>query len=212
VSNLIVGIIDYGMGNMRSVQNSLNEIDVNSVIVADPDKLSNYDALILPGVGAFDVAMSNLRQSGMDSALSEAVEQGKILLGICLGMQLICGDSLENGAHTGLGYISAHVLPFPTSSEFKVPHMGWNSITQNKPHPVYDNIENNADVYFVHSFHVECKIEEDVIGVTDHGILFASIVLHENVIGMQFHPEKSQRTGLKLLSNIFIENTMEHAC
>lgn len=196
-----IGIIDYGMGNLRSVQNALVEIGQDSELIAAPEAVAACGRVILPGVGAFQEAMENLRRPGMDQALDAHVKAGKPLLGICLGMQLICRKSYEDGEHEGLGWIGAEVRHFPPAEGLKVPHMGWNAVDYAAPHPLLAEVEPGADVYFVHSYYVDCEDASDTIGETEHGIRFTSMVAHDNVYGMQFHPEKSQSVGMRLLAN-----------
>ena len=196
-----IGIVDYGMGNLRSVANALAEIDAPAELFAEPDKAAGYDRIIIPGVGAFQEAMENLRRLGMDAALQDHVSAGKPLLGICLGMQLICRLSHEDGEHRGLGWVDAEVRHFPPSETLKTPHMGWNAIEFEKPHALLEKIEPGADVYFVHSYYVDCADPSNALGTTEHGIRFTSIVANDNVFGMQFHPEKSQHVGMQLLQN-----------
>ena len=196
-----LGVIDYGMGNLRSVLNALDEIDQSAALLNVPDQVCAYEKLIIPGVGAFAEAMAGLRASGMAEALEGHVAAGKPLLGICLGMQLICRRSFEDGAHKGLGWIDAEVRHFPPGEGLKVPHMGWNAIDINREDPVLSDVPSGADVYFVHSYYVDCADESDELGSSEHGIRFASIIGRENVYGMQFHPEKSQHVGMRLLHN-----------
>jgi len=196
-----VAVIEYGMGNIRSVMNALDEIGAKGELVADPERIGSFDKVILPGVGAFQEAMESLKNHGMDEALGDFVNAGRPLLGICLGMQLVCRNSEENGNHDGLGWINAEVRSFPRGQGLKVPHMGWNAIRFVKDDPLFKGLESRLDVYFVHSYRVESKSSENVLAQTDYGGMFTSIVRQDNIWGMQFHPEKSQATGLKLLQN-----------
>ncbi|MEQ8356271.1 MAG: imidazole glycerol phosphate synthase subunit HisH [Kiloniellaceae bacterium] len=196
-----LGVIDYGMGNLRSVLNALDEVGQDSALVSLPEDVAKYEGIIIPGVGAFSQAMANLRASGMDSALQDHVASGKPLLGICLGMQLICRQSHEDGEHRGLGWVDAEVRHFPSGKKLKVPHMGWNAIDFESSHPLLNEVSPGADVYFVHSYYVDCANDGISLGTTEHGIRFTSIVGHGNVFGMQFHPEKSQHVGMQLLRN-----------
>lgn len=196
-----VAIIDYGMGNVRSVMNALSEIGASSELVADPAAVAKFDRVILPGVGAFAQAIARLRESGMKDALDKYVDIGKPVLGICLGMQLMCSSSSEDGDHEGLDWISAKVVRFPDIEGLKIPHMGWNSLRFANGDPLFDGLENGGDVYFVHSYYVDCADKKDEIAITEHGIEFASMFRRENLFGMQFHPEKSQQIGLTLLAN-----------
>jgi imidazole glycerol-phosphate synthase subunit HisH len=196
-----IGVIDYGMGNLRSVLNALSEIGQEAELIDAPEQVAGCERVIVPGVGAFQEAMQHLRSSGMDVALDAHVKVGKPLLGICLGMQLICRKSYEDGEHEGLGWIDAEVRHFPPGAGIKVPHMGWNAIEYDAPHPLLDAVEPGADVYFVHSYFVDCAAPGDAIGRSEHGIRFTSMVACDNVYGMQFHPEKSQSVGMRLLAN-----------
>lgn len=199
--NQNIGIVDYGMGNIRSVTNALEELGAASRLISTPDEIGAFGKIILPGVGAFREAKENLRASGMGEALDIHVAAGKSLLGVCLGMQLMCRESSEDGEHAGLGWFDARVVPLPKLPGLKVPHMGWNGVTFRGDHPVLNGLESGGDVYFVHSYHVECEDEADVVATTGHGIDFTSMIAHDNLLGMQFHPEKSQGIGLKLLQN-----------
>jgi glutamine amidotransferase len=196
-----IGIVDYGMGNLRSVCNAMAEIEAPAELFTDPAEAPGFDKIIIPGVGAFQEAMENLRSLGMVAALERHVEAGKPLLGICLGMQLICRRSHEDGEHDGLGWIDAEVRHFPPGDGIKVPHMGWNAIAFDRPHPLLAEVKPGADVYFVHSYYVDCVEPADSLGTTEHGIRFSSMVARDNVLGMQFHPEKSQHVGMQLLRN-----------
>ncbi len=201
MTNSSVAVIDYGMGNIRSVLNALEEVGAGGVLVDNPENLGSFEKAILPGVGAFQEAMENLNESGMTEALNAHVSRGNQLLGVCLGMQLICLDSEENGFHEGLGYLNAHVVSFPQEAGLKVPHMGWNAIEFRQGHAVFSDIETGSDVYFVHSYNVQCADESNVLATSNYGVPFVSIVASGNVLGMQFHPEKSQGVGLQLLRN-----------
>ena len=196
-----LGVVDYGLDNLRSVLTDLDEIDQAAALITAAGGVSSCDKIIIPGVGAFSEAMANLRQSNMSAALQEHVNAGKPLLGICLGMQLICRKSYEDGEHQGLGWIDAEVRHFPPQEGLKVPHMGWNAIDFDKDHSLLRDVAPGADVYFVHSYYVDCERACDSLGSTDHGIRFTSMVGHANVYGMQFHPEKSQHVGMQLLRN-----------
>lgn len=196
-----IGIIDYGMGNLKSVANALEELGCKGIIISTAEEVFNYEKIILPGVGAFGEAMENLKNAGFDEAIKEFVSKGKFILGICLGMQLLCNDSQEDGFFKGLGLIDANVLPFKRVDKLKVPHMGWNSIHLFRDDFITHNILDGNDVYFVHSFYVKNNCEDDILAVTEYGLKFTSIMRRDNVIGMQFHPEKSQEVGLRLLNS-----------
>jgi glutamine amidotransferase len=196
-----IGVVDYGMGNLRSVLNALDEVGQEAAVLTAPEEVAGYGRIIIPGVGAFAEAMDHLRESGLAEALDRHVAAGKPLLGICLGMQLICRRSQEDGDHEGLGWVDAEVRRFPPATGLKVPHMGWNAIDFARDHPLLAEVASGADVYFVHSYFVDCTEAGNALGTTEHGIRFASIVARENVYGMQFHPEKSQHVGMQLLRN-----------
>jgi glutamine amidotransferase len=196
-----IGIVDYNMGNLASVNNAFKKIGADAEIVSDADKLKNYDKLIFPGVGAFGDAMEHLKSSGLDAAMREFVKSGKYVLGVCLGMQLLFESSEEFGEHEGLGIIPGSVVRFDQKIEktHKVPHMGWNKMFFKKNSPLFEGLE-NPYLYFVHSYHVTCD-DEFVIGKTVYGYEFVSAVNKENVFGFQPHPEKSHDAGLKILDN-----------
>ncbi len=201
-----VAIVDYNMGNLRSVQNAMQKIGHPAAIEKEPSKIAKYDKLILPGVGAFGDAMEHLRRSGMDKAIEEFAASGKPLLGICLGMQLLFEKSYEFGEHIGLGLIEGEVVPFDVSRfphRLKVPHMGWNELFVQNPSPLFEGLPKAFYLYFVHSYHVVCD-EEQTIGKTLYGYEFVSAVQKDNIFGFQPHPEKSHETGLKILKN-FVE-------
>ena len=193
-------IIDYGMGNLRSVEKTVEAIGGRPVITGSPDAVRKAARLILPGVGAFGDAMENLRQSGLDDAIRDAVNSGMPLLGLCLGLQLIFTQSEEFGHHEGLNLIPGSVRRF-NDPGLRVPHVGWNQIEGSQPNPLLENIPEGAYFYFVHSFFVEPARTEDVLRWTDYGRRFCSIACRDNVWGAQFHPEKSQNAGKQLLRN-----------
>lgn len=196
-----IGVIDFGMGNLRSVLNGLAEIGADGELVSAPDRLADFERLILPGVGAFADAMTTLKETGLSHAVRDRAQAGTPLLGICLGMQLLCSTSDEGGWHEGLDLIPAAVVRFPDRDGLKVPHMGWNAIAWQKEHDLCRGIEEGGDVYFVHSYYVDCTSPDTVLSSSEYGTSFASAVARDNVMGTQFHPEKSQRTGLKMLEN-----------
>ena len=189
-----------------SVLNALAEIGAQGELVCEPERLCDYGRLILPGVGAFGDAMKTLNETGLAQSVRDRAASGCPLFGICLGMQLICSTSQEDGLHQGLGLIPASVVRFPETAGFKVPHMGWNAISWQKEHALRQGVEDGCDVYFVHSYYVECEQAADVLAVCEHSRPFAAAIARDNVMGTQFHPEKSQRPGLKMLEN-FVELT-----
>lgn len=200
-----IAVIDYGMGNLKSVSNALDCTGCQHVTISEPSDVSRFDKVIIPGVGAFSEAIDNLRRSGMFESLTAHVADGKFLLGICLGMQLLCKESMENGYYQGFGWIDARVVRFPERNGLKVPHMGWNALDLVGTDSLLENIHTGADVYFVHSYYVDCLNDDDVLARTEYGIHFASIVGRGHVFGMQFHPEKSQEVGITLIKNFVMK-------
>ncbi len=199
----MIGIVDYNMGNLASVINAFNSLGANAKLESDPDRLKDYDRLILPGVGAFGDAMEHLRANGMDSAVKEYAASGKPLLGICLGMQLLFESSEEFGNHEGLGLIPGHVVAFdPTRFDhpLKVPHMGWNELFVQRETPLFAGMKKEFYLYFVHSFHAVCD-DAYAIGKTHYGYEFVSAVNNANIYGIQPHPEKSHTNGLRIIEN-----------
>ena len=198
----MIGIIDYGMGNVRSVSNALTYLGAEPVVTSDPAVLDECDRLILPGVGAFGDAMSQLRSRGLIPILErQALERAKPMLGICLGMQLLARLSYEHGEHQGLGWFDGEVVRFDGERGIKVPHMGWNTVTLRRPHPLFAGLSaEHLDFYFVHSFHVTCKDPRDVLATTIHGDEVTVAIGRGNVVGVQFHPEKSQDNGMHVLA------------
>lgn len=192
-------IIDYGLGNIRSIENWFKRGDIKTIVSRDKDIIREADFLILPGVGAYRDAMKALTSYGLDILIKEHVKKNKPIIGICLGMQLLYEVSLENGHYEGLGILSGEVVPFKSKS-LKIPHMGWNTITLKNSSKYFKNI-NNDYVYYVHSYYVKSKGEE-VLFDSEYGDLITGIVKKENVIGFQFHPEKSGDTGIKILEGI----------
>jgi len=193
-------VIDYGMGNLRSVERALAVAGGQSRISGDPEVVRHSTRLILPGVGAFGDAMENLRQAHLDTAILDAVGAGTPLLGLCLGLQLLFSESEEFGRHQGLGLIPGKVLRLDEPG-LRVPHIGWNQIEDIRPDPLLKNIPDGSYFYFVHSYYVAPESDLDVLGWTQYGRRFCSIGRRENVWGAQFHPEKSQEAGRCLLHN-----------
>jgi imidazole glycerol-phosphate synthase subunit HisH len=199
----LIAIVDYNMGNLASVKNAFDLLGEKVIVESDPQKLKLYDRIILPGVGAFGDAMDHLRERGMDEAVREYAQSGKYLLGICLGMQLLFESSEEFGISEGLGLIQGRVVAFDSSrfhTPLKVPHMGWNRMFT-KNHPLFEGLDEAHYLYFVHSYHALCTNESDSIGESVYGYRFTSAVAHENVMGIQPHPEKSHDNGLSILKN-----------
>ena len=195
----MIAIIDYGMGNLRSVYRGFLKAGVQAAVVENPDLLDSADGVVLPGVGAFADAMVNLKAAGMVGAIQRAVAAGKPLLGICLGQQLLFEASEEWGYHNGLGIFPGQVRRLPEG--LKVPHMGWNQIEIIRSDPLLAGIPDLSSFYFVHSYAVDPSNKDIILTMTEYGIRFASIVGKGKVYGIQFHPEKSSTLGLKILEN-----------
>jgi glutamine amidotransferase len=194
----VIAIVDYGMGNKRSVEKALEHVGAEPLITAEPGVLRAAGALILPGVGAFPEAMRRLRAGGLDAVVRERAEAGVPLLGICLGMQLLFDGSDEHEGATGLGLLPGNVTALEAP---KLPHIGWNEVTFDRESPLVAGLGDAAAFYHVHSFVCRPADDGDVVGRGDYGESFASIVARGNVMGAQFHPEKSSRDGLALLRN-----------
>lgn len=197
-------IVDYGMGNLGSISNMLKKIGVPCVISSDPEMISDANKIILPGVGAFDNAIENLHTKNLFEVLNyKALNQRTPILGICLGMQLFAKSS-EEGIRTGLGWIDASVKRFNFNNQNdrnKVPHMGWNRAVVKSTHQLFNGLEDLNKFYFVHSYHVVCNDESDILTMTSYGYDFVSSVFKDNILGVQFHPEKSHKYGMQLLKN-----------
>lgn len=199
----MITIINYGMGNLGSVVNMFKRIGVVSEVTNDVETIRKADKLLLPGVGAFDAAMQRIHAiDGLRETLDEKVMVKKTpILGICLGMQLLTRRS-EEGQEKGLGWIEAKTVRFPNGNNLKIPHMGWNIVHFTRPHALNKGmLEDEQRFYFVHSYYVECNDVNDILGQTTYGITFTSVIQHENIMGAQFHPEKSHRFGMQLLKN-----------
>jgi glutamine amidotransferase len=199
----MIAVVNYNMGNLRSVENAFLKIGEKVTIVSDPDKIENFDKLILPGVGAFGDAMEHLKENSMDEAIKSFAKSGKPLLGICLGMQLLLESSNEFGEHKGLDLIPGFVRKFDTTkfkTPLKVPHMGWNELFVQNSSPIFKDLPREIYLYFVHSFHAICD-DRYTIGKTEYGYTFSSAINRDNIYGFQPHPEKSHENGLKILKN-----------
>lgn len=210
----MIAIVDYGMGNLRSVQKALQKLGFDAEITTDADEVRRADKLILPGVGAFGAAMTNLRSAGLDVAIREFIESGKPFFGICLGLQLLFDFSEESwGAEReqGLGILRGKVVRFPEGltdgqgKPLKVPHIGWNALHFTRRDALFDGVEEGSHVYFVHSYFPVPEQDEVVTAVSDYGVTFCCAVRRDNVRAVQFHPEKSSTVGLRILRN-FAEN------
>ena len=194
-----VAIIDYGVGNLRSVEKAFAAVGCEAVISSDEHVLRKSERLVLPGVGAFAACIGALRERGFDRLVKERVSEGTPLLGVCVGMQLLFDESEEFGSTRGLGLIRGTVRRF--NGELVVPHVGWNRIRQKRAHALFEGVEEEAFCYFVHSFYCEPADARVVVGETEYGVRYASVVAEGNVCGVQFHPEKSQEVGLRMLKN-----------
>lgn len=203
----MINIIDYEMGNLRSVEKAFESLGFAAQVSANPLDIVNADKVVLPGVGAFRDCIGNLRQGGFVEPLLAHVAAGKPLLGICVGMQMLFDESEEFGRHQGLGLIPGKVLRFPADMEeggerLKVPHMGWNNLRVQKPSPLLKGIEDGSYVYFVHSYYCAAENPSDIAASCRYGdIEFCASVWHDNILATQFHPEKSQAIGLRIFEN-----------
>jgi glutamine amidotransferase len=194
----MITIVDYGIGNLGSVIKAFRHVGAETVLSGDPAVLREAEALVLPGDGAFAATMDGVRERGLVPVLRERAEAGTPLLGICIGMQLLFEESEEHGRHAGLGLLPGRVRRF--AGDLPVPHMGWNSLHPRREHALLEGIADGAHVYFVHSYF--CDAGEDVVVATsDYGVDFPAVVARGNVLGVQFHPEKSQAVGLRMVGN-----------
>ncbi len=205
----MIAIIDYGMGNLRSVEKALERVGGRPRIITGPEEASGAEALVLPGVGAFGQAMDRLQEAGMDALVKSWIAEDRPFLGICLGLQLLFSESEEFGPVKGLGIVPGRVVRFsgpayePHDGDpgLKVPHMGWNQIKVVRPHPVTEGLPEGAMTYFVHSFYVAPEESEWTAVTSDHGVEFTAAVARGNMFASQFHPEKSGEVGLTMLAN-----------
>ena len=200
----MIVIVDYGVGNLGSIINMLKKVGVKAAASSDPEVIEQAEKLILPGIGAFDAGMEKLNERGLVPLLNQLVLEKKIpVLGLCLGLQLMTKKS-EEGKLAGLGWFDAETIRYkfgPAQADLKVPHMGWNTIEVRRPHPLLSELEPESRFYFVHSFYVKCHKAEAVLAETDYGGYFHSVVGEGNIMGAQFHPEKSHKYGMRLLKN-----------
>ena len=203
----MIVVVDYGMGNLGTVATKIKKMDPSVVISSNPEEISTADKIILPGVGSFKAGMENLRNRNLIDILDKKVVRDKTpILGICLGMQLFTKKS-EEGFVDGLGWIDAETIRFrfhTTQKGLKIPHMGWNTITIKNHHPLLRDLGDQPRFYFVHSYHAQCKNPENVVAQTEYGYSFPSMITQENIVGVQFHPERSHKFGMKILKN-FVE-------
>ncbi len=201
-----IAIIDYEMGNLHSVQKGFEKIGANAFIATKPEEIKEADKIVLPGVGAFRDAISTLRDKGFVEPIKEFIESDKPFLGICLGLQMLFDVGYEDGEWEGMGVIPGKVVKFdfsgrPDENDLKIPHMGWNRLMITPGNPLYNGLDNESFVYFVHSYYVVPNDENVIATTTDHGINFVSSIRRNNLFATQFHPEKSQALGLKILEN-----------
>ncbi len=198
---IMIVIIDYGMGNLRSVQKAIEAVGHQAEITCDPDRVRHASKVILPGVGAFADAIAELRRTGLGEAFCDAVRAGRPSLGVCLGMQLLFDVSEEDGLHEGLGLLPGRVVRFISAPGLKIPHMGWNTLRIKREAPILKGLPSDPAVYFVHSYHAVAGRPEDVAAESDYPGPFPAVVWRENLMACQFHPEKSQRVGLAMYAN-----------
>ncbi len=195
----MIAIVDYGLGNIESVKYALDRLGASSVVTSAPGEFASAGGVILPGVGAFSQAMANLRELGLETPLREAATGGRPFLGICLGLQLLFDESEEHGRHEGLGILPGKVVRFP--APLKVPQMGWNQLRQERSCPLFEGVGDGAWFYFAHSYRAVPAEADTVAGTTDYGGRYASVVQRQRVFAVQFHPEKSGPTGLRMLED-----------
>jgi imidazole glycerol-phosphate synthase subunit HisH len=196
----MIAIIDYGMGNLRSVQKGFEKVGHAAIVSSDPAQVAAAEKVVLPGVGAFEDAIGELRRLRLDRPVLDAIDSGKPFLGICLGLQLLFDVSYENGRHEGLGVLRGEVVRFQLPDEFSVPHMGWNQVSIRHPTPLLQGLD-GAYFYFVHSYYVVPEDTDVIATDTDYGGPFCSAIAFNHVFASQFHPEKSQADGLRILKN-----------
>lgn len=203
----MIAIIDYGMGNLRSVEKAFLKVGVTAKVVSEAKALEDAMAIVLPGVGAFKDCMRNLEEKGLIESILKSIQKGKPYLGICLGLQVLFTESEEFGIYSGFDIFKGKVIRFQI--DLKVPHMGWNTVKLVKKPPIFEGIKDETYFYFVHSYYVVPQNENIIAGTTDYEITFTSMIWKNNIFATQFHPEKSQEMGLKLLKNFgdFVRKT-----
>jgi imidazole glycerol-phosphate synthase subunit HisH len=197
----MIVVVDYGMGNLRSVQKGFEKVGKAAVISRDEGVIKQAGHLVLPGVGAFPECMANLSRLGLIDPVVDFIHSGRPFLGICLGLQLLFDESEEFGVHAGLKVIPGTVKAFDKSMGLKIPHMGWNQVAFRKEVPIFKGIADASYFYFVHSYYVAPENAADIAGESEYGITFTAAVARDNIFAVQFHPEKSQENGLKILAN-----------
>lgn len=194
-----IAIIDYGVGNLRSVEKAFTSQGIDAIVTSDEQILRKADKLVLPGVGAFAACMDGLRKHNFDRLVIEAAQSGKPIIGLCVGLQMMFDEGHEFGIHKGLGLLPGKVVRFPEG--IHVPHIGWNQVEFKQDHPIFRGLPENPFFYFVHSYYCVPDDPTCILGETDYGQTYASICGRDNIVGVQFHPEKSQGMGLQLLKN-----------
>jgi len=207
----VLAVVDYGAGNLRSVTNALTRLGCQPTVTSDPKDILSADSVVFPGVGAAADTMRHLARSGLDNAIRTVIREGRPLLAVCLGMQVLLSVSEENGLSECLGVIPGRVKRLP--ADLKVPHMGWNQVRQLTAHPIFEGIPDESDFYFVHSYYAELEDLGLVAGTTDYGIPICSVIIRDNLVATQFHPEKSGESGLRLYENFLkmAEATASHS-
>jgi glutamine amidotransferase len=211
-------IIDYGIGNLRSIEKAFEAVGVDVLRTDDATAIADAERLVLPGVGAFGACIGEIRRRGLEAPIHEAVDRGVPFLGVCVGLQLLFDESTERGTHRGLGLLPGRVVRFSfehlndqpephdpqpqtRNPKLKIPHMGWNTLVPHRASPLLEELDDGAFVYFVHSYHAVAERPDDVLAHTTYGVDFPAVVNRNNVFGVQFHPEKSQHAGLRILQN-----------
>ncbi len=202
----MIAIVDYDMGNLRSVEKAFERVGADAVVTRDLRMIDGASHVVLPGVGAFKACMDNLERYGLVDTIIRNIESGKPFLGICLGLQLLFEESTEDGTHKGLGLIKGRVVRFPSNlkegeEELKVPHMGWNDIKRKKDSPLLRGVPDGSFFYFVHSYYAAPEDSSVILTTTEYGMEFTSSIAKDNILACQFHPEKSQTIGLQVLGN-----------
>ena len=197
----MIAIVDYGMGNLKSVERALRRVGAETLVTSNPEKILGAEGLILPGVGAFKDCMRNLKEHRLIDPLYKFIQSGRPFLGICLGLQLLFNESEEFGVYKGLDIIKGKVVRFPQNSKLKVPHMGWNTIKIRREVPLLQGIKDESYFYFVHSYYVIPEEENIIATTTNYVVEFVSSIYQDNIFACQFHPEKSQHVGLRMLEN-----------
>ncbi|NBC87365.1 MAG: imidazole glycerol phosphate synthase subunit HisH [Bacteroidetes bacterium] len=204
----MVTIIDYGIGNLRSIEKAFRAVGADVLRTDDPDAIATAERLVLPGVGAFGSCINEIRSREVEDAIHAAIDRGIPFLGVCVGMQLLFDEGLEHGTHQGLGLLPGQVVHFHRAAngettDLKVPHMGWNVLSPTRSSPLFDGLDEGGEpyVYFVHSYHAVAADASDVLATSSYGHAFPAVVQRDNVFGVQFHPEKSQYHGLRILEN-----------